>query len=415
MSEYCPYTYQGQPVKLKYPETWPMPSEKERDRRWQAIRKSMSTRNLDFLIVSPSFGYMPTLSNQLYYISNYVPFANIGSFLLFPLEGTPQMAVSTELGPQFLHIVKETSWINDVVMSPNPIKDVINKIIQMKLDKGTGGIVAYRNGVFPATAYDALRQGLPNARFEDATPVFGEAQNEVTRSSEEELAFLRKASEILDKAYEAMAATMKLGVTEGELWAAAANAIIKNGGWYASFMIGAVGPGPVFLRAPATSKTLKKGDIAVFEIDTIYGGISPQACFAVSLGQPRKDVEEMAKFCEELYPYTLEQLEKKKTFLEIELDLAKRIHERGYEPITPQIHRYNASFFMPMRSPPQPGDYFTVHPNCCNKEYTAGAKFGDAVRITKDGKVERWQKELLFSLPIQMMKHLVAAEQSFKS
>ena len=47
---------------------------------------------------------------------------------------------------------------------------------------------------------------------------------------------------------------------------------------------------------------------------------------------------------------------------------------------------------MPMDSPPQPGDYFTVHPNFCNKDYTAGAKFGDTVRIIENGRVERLQK-----------------------
>lgn len=78
--------------------------------------------------------------------------------------------------------------------------------------------------------------------------------------------------------------------------------------------------------------------------------------------------------------------------MDIELDLAHRIHSAGYEPMTPQIHLYNMSGIMPMESPPQPGDYFVVHPNVCNKDYTAGAKFGDAVRITKDGKVERLQR-----------------------
>ena len=92
------------------------------------------------------------------------------------------MAVTTELGPQFQHIVLETSWIDDVVMSPDPVKDVISIIKQMKLEKGRGGIVGYRNGVFPAVAFDALRQGLPDVHFEDATPVFGRAQNEVTRA-----------------------------------------------------------------------------------------------------------------------------------------------------------------------------------------------------------------------------------------
>ncbi len=392
MSDYCPYTYQGHPVKLEYPDTWPMPSEKERDRRWKAIRKSMSKRNLDFLIVTAPTGYMPTLSSQLCYISNYVPFANQGTYLVFPLEGKPKMAVTTELGPQFLHIVLETSWITDVVMGPNPVKEMIKLIQQMNLGKSRGGIVGYRNGIFSAVAYDALREAFPEAHFEDATPAFGEAQNEVSRNSEEDLAFLKKACEVLDKSFEAMAAIMKPGVTELELWAACESAIIKSGAWNSHFVIGGAGVGPVFLRAPSTFKTLKKGDVAQFEIDAIYGGVSPQVCFSLSAGKPRKDVQEMANLCEELYVSALEQLEKKRTFLEIELDLANRIHKAGWEPITPQIHCYNCSYAMPMQSPAQPGDYFTVHPNCCNKDYTVGAKFGDVVHITKDGKVERLNK-----------------------
>ena len=392
MSEYCPYTYQGHPVNLKYPETWPMPSKKERDLRWQAIRKSMQKHNLDFLIVAPPFGYMTTLANHLYYITNYVAFANNGNFLIFPLKGNPKLTVTTELGAQFLHIALETSWLEDVVMSAYPIRDTISSIKEMKLDKARAGIVGYHNGIFPAFAYDALRESLPGVHFEDATAAVGEAQNEVSRSSEEELAFLQKASEILDKSFEAVAAILKPGITEYDLWAAAEEVIIKNGSWNAHFMIGAVGPGPVFLRAPATPKILKKGDVVVFELDTIYAGISPQVCFALSIGQPSQEVSKMAKLVEELYPYTLEQLEKKKTFLEIEQNLSDLIHKAGYEPITPQVHRYNNSYLMPMKSPPQQGDYFTVHPNCCNKDYTLGAKFGDAVRINKEGKVQRLNK-----------------------
>ena len=392
MNEYYPYNYQGQPVKQECPETWPMPSEEVRDMRWQALRESMKKHNLDFLIVTPAWGYMPTLTNQLYYISNYVPFANSGNYLVFPLEGKPRMAVTTELGPQFYHIVLETSWIEDVTMSSTPVKDLVKIISEMKLDKGKGGIVGYITGVFPAMAFDILREALPEVQFEDATPVFGMAQNEVSRKSEEELSYLRTASEILDKSYEAVAEILKPGVTERELWAAAEKAIIENGGWYAHFMIAAVGTGPTFLRGPATFKTLKQGDVVMFEINTIYCGISPQACFALSIGKPREDVEKMYQFCEELYPRTLEQLEKKKTFMEVITELDNSIHDAGYEPITPHIHLYNMSYRMPMESPPQPGDFFTVHPNCCNKEYTIGAKFGDAVRIKKDGKVERLNK-----------------------
>ena len=129
----------------------------------------------------------------------------------------------------------------------------------------------------------------------------------------------------------------------------------------------------------------------MFEINVPYGGVSPQSCYALSLGKPKREVEMLYDFCEELYRFSLEELEKSRKFVDIELDLTNRIHAAGYEPMTPHIHIYNMSFGMPMGNPAQPGDYFTVHPNVCNKDYTAGAKLGDAVRITKDGTVERLQ------------------------
>ncbi len=143
------------------------------------------------------------------------------------------------------------------------------------------------------------------------------------------------------------------------------------------------------MRAPASHNTLNPGDVVMFEITSVYAGVDPQISYALSLGRPERDVEKMFEFVKQLYDFSLAELAKNRTFMDIELDLARRIHEAGYEPLTPQIHRYNMSGAMPMGSPPQPGDYFTVHPNVCNKDYTAGAKFGDVVRITRDGKVER--------------------------
>ncbi|MFC1905701.1 M24 family metallopeptidase [Chloroflexota bacterium] len=391
MSEDCPYTYKGYPTGTQYPWTFPMPSEKERDRRWHSIRSSMRKHNIDCLIVGAFFGYMPS-GNQLYYISNYVPYANSGTYIVFPLEGQPQLGVNNRIGPQFLHCASETSWINEVVGSFNPVRDIIRKIEQLKLENARFGIVGYRLGGLPVLVRDALCTRFPDAIFEDATQVMAEAMNEVSRTSQEELTFLKGGCEILDLTYDAVADALKPGVKECDLWAIAEYTIIKNGGWHAHGMFVTSGPNPTFPRAPASHSPLNPGDIAIFEIDAIYGGISPQICFALSLGRPNSEAEQMFHFCKELYDFSLVELENNKTFKDIELELAHRIQGAGYEPMTPQIHRYNMSGAMPMNSVPQPGDYFTVHPNFCNREYTKGAKFGDLVRITKDGKVERLQR-----------------------
>lgn len=61
MSEFCPYTYKGHPAGLRYPWAFPMPSEKERDKRWDTIRRSMRKHGFDCLIVGGPRGYMPIL------------------------------------------------------------------------------------------------------------------------------------------------------------------------------------------------------------------------------------------------------------------------------------------------------------------------------------------------------------------
>ncbi len=392
MSEFCPFTYKSKPARLEFPYTFPMPSEKERDRRWKAIRKSMEKRQISCLIVGAPFGFMPNPNNHLHYISNYVPFFNLGLFIVFPLKGEPQLGVSNDIGPQFLHTALQTSWITEIVASFQPAKDIINKIKMLKLENSKIGIVGYRSGIFPAVIYDALKENLPRAQFEDATSALGEAMNEVSRTSDEEYSFLKKTCEILDSSYQAVAKTLKPGIAEYQLWAAAEEAIINNGGWYPHFMLAISGANPTFLKAPPAHNILVKGDVVIFEINVIYGGIGAQICFALSLGHPRKELEEMFTLCKDLYSFSLAEFDKGKTFMAVELALANRIHSANYEPMTPQIHIYNQSVVMPMDRPPQPGDYFTVHPNMGTKEYSYGAKFGDTVRVNKEGKVERLQK-----------------------
>jgi len=388
MSMYCPYTYECYPQGLNYPWTFPMPSEKERHRRWQAIRKSMEKSNFDCIITTAGPTFMPA-TKYVQYISNYVPFATKGAYLVFPLKGKPQLLFSNAIGPQFVHMASETSWVRDIVGSFDPIRDVVKKIEQLGLQKGRLGILGYSSGIFSASDLDYLRVHLPEADFNDASAAVNGAMNEISRTSEEELKLLRKACEILDFSFDAVAEAFKPGATECDLWAAAEHAIIKNGGWPQHGNLVTTAPRPIFPRAPASHRDLSLGDIGIFEVTAIYGGVSPQTCYAISLGEPQPDVREMFKFCEGLYQFSLAELEKQRPFIDIEQDLAQRIHNAGFEPMTPQIHIYNMTDEMPMDSPPQPGDYFTVHPNFCDPKYTVGAKLGDCVRMTKDGKVER--------------------------
>ena len=391
MGMYCPYKYARYPSGLNYPWIVPMPSQEEGKRRWLAIRKSMKENKIGCLLVGSYSGYMPA-NNRLYYLTNYIPIGAMGTYLVFPVDGEPRLCVNNIIGPQFLHMASETSWVTDIVSSFHPHHDVLSKLKELNLQGTSLGIVDYVNGTFPAFVFDYLRDNLTGINITDASKMVEEAMNEISRSSEEELRMLRKACEILDLSFEAVMEVFRPGVSECELWAAAEYAILKNGGWYPHNMFVTSSPGPLFPRGPASHRLLEIGDITIFEINGTYGGVSPQICYALSLGSPKKEVREMFDLCEELYDYALAELEKQRTFADIELDLATRIHKIGYEPMTPQMHIYNMAVTMPMDGKPQPGDYFTVHPNLCDQDYTRGAKVGDPVRISTGRKVERLQR-----------------------
>jgi hypothetical protein len=149
MGMYCPYSYERYPAGLNYPWIVPMPSREEGKRRWQAIRKSMSRHNIDCLILGSYAGYMPS-NNRVYYVTNYIPVGAMGTYVVFPLEKNPQLCVNNILGPQFVHMATETSWITDIAGSFHPHQDILHKVEQLKLQSARLGIVDYSNGSFPA-------------------------------------------------------------------------------------------------------------------------------------------------------------------------------------------------------------------------------------------------------------------------
>ena len=386
-----PYAYPGYPKGLDYPWVFPRPSEKERDLRWATIRKAMDREKLDCIIVCTLPVFAPS-SKHLFYISNYVPFGAKGVYVVFPQEGGPRMVINNALGPQFVHFAAETTWIEDIVGTLDPPREIVKKINQLDLQHKRLGVVGYSQGSFTGPVYDYMRAKLKDIAICDASHMMGGVMNEVSRISQEEPLLVDQACAILDHAFQAVLEVLKPGIPECELWATVDYEIIKRGGWPFHEMFITSGPRPSFPRVPPSHRTLDPGDVVVFEINSTYGGVNPQSCFACSLGPPTNEVKVMFAFCEELYRFSLTELDKQRTFMEIEQELIKRIRSSGYEPMTPQIHVFNMSMVMPMEDMPKPGDYFTVHPNIADPKYAVGAKLGDAIRISEDGRPERLQK-----------------------
>jgi hypothetical protein len=85
------------------------------------------------------------------------------------------------------------------------------KVKQPKLENKKIGILGYLRGFLPVLDYQTIRESFPDTILEDATTVLSETMNEVSRASEEELAFLKKGCKILDQSYKAVAEALKPG------------------------------------------------------------------------------------------------------------------------------------------------------------------------------------------------------------
>ncbi len=113
--------------------------------------------------------------------------------------------------------------------------------------------------------------------------------------SREEMRFARKAGALCDRALEAIAARARPGVTEAQLAAAAAHAIMDGGGTPHLLIIAATAsakPRAIFGNVRPSNRPLRAGDIIVNEIGAAYQGTSAQSGNPIGLGEPAAGVRE---------------------------------------------------------------------------------------------------------------------------
>ena len=102
------------------------------------------------------------------------------------------------------------------------------RIRELALVEGRIGIVEVDAGSMPADDLALFAEELPNAQFDFVTDDWWRKVRLI--KSAEEIVFMEKAAAIGDKVVEAIADTMKPGMTEADLFACAYEALFKNGG-----------------------------------------------------------------------------------------------------------------------------------------------------------------------------------------
>lgn len=276
----------------------PQLSLKERDRRWDRIRKKMLMAGTDALIFLGNDIYWGMGMANMRYVLQVD--AQIGADAIFPLEGEPVVWHSLP------HMNRPTSmylsiqdWISDF-RNRGGVPAIAAELRARALDRSRLGLIGFSSTIqttptlLHADVVD-LQKELPQANFVDLSWMLEEMR---MVKSEEEINLLRGAGKIARKVVDAMVNTARPGVRECEVYAEMIRTQIANGGDPNIFNLFSSGPvehpkselwhtlhGSEQPLTPSM-RPLKKGDIIVAEWHTKYGGYRCHTEYTVYLGKP---------------------------------------------------------------------------------------------------------------------------------
>ena len=327
------------------PPVWkhlPQLSLEERDRRWEEIRWRMVLWDLDCLLI---FG-----DDFIEYVSSIASNANV---VIFPIEGEPiAYYAHRPFDWQWDYGVGQIWVKNCRVISEGLIaQDVIQTLKELGFTSPGAhiGVVGQKGSKYrmssttPAMA-SVIKQALPEATFMNATPILEELR---LIKSPEEIKFLEKAGEIAYAMFEACVKTMETpGARECDIAAAMLNASLVNGGrlttgtrvWLPMLDVGKYPLMHAKERPVYTTRKIEKGDIAIMEWHSGYGGYTTANEHSYSLGEPVKEYRDIADVTEECFKRGFEACKPGNTLSKVVEAFRTPCYEAGMAYVELGIH-----------------------------------------------------------------------------
>ncbi|MBI2830517.1 MAG: aminopeptidase P family protein [Chloroflexi bacterium] len=318
-------------------------SKKERDRRWQNARKFMRDRQLDAMLVLGS----ATGEAVDAYLSGW----EAGNTVVFSLKGEPIL-----LSPGLQQILsirpdlpeEEQPWITDIRAGARGAM-IVAALKDRGLEKGHIGVIGV--GPFAGSwegwatygTWDRVVKRLPDCNFENIGQEYGEF---ILVKSDEELAHVRRAAQVLEQCSAAMLKAVRPGVTDLDVWAAVMKTQVENGFVNPPAQFGSgpntVGSVPHWFRGIGAPRVLKAGDVITTELAANNGRlVQSQALPTVAIPPISSTIAECARLARQSYEAGLKLLKPGKTFAEVVDAMEGAMDFPGVWHEIPLIHSMN--------------------------------------------------------------------------
>ncbi|MHA1689881.1 MAG: M24 family metallopeptidase [Promethearchaeota archaeon] len=179
------------------------------------------------------------------------------------------------------------SWVKDVYGIGSPKAALTALSDKIKEWNGTEKRIGYES-LMPSYQSEFIKKEFPRATFVNGDQAFLDMR---LIKSEEEINRIKKSTEISEKAIQVLINNVQEGMSDIELLQIARETIIREGaeGWdHLTLGIGSSDP-----EAPGTGVKMKKGDIARFDIGTIWKGYASDVSREVVIEPTPDGVEEL--------------------------------------------------------------------------------------------------------------------------
>ena len=270
-------------------------SKEEIKKRISDSRDLMRAGELDVLLVIGRSFY--DRMGSLTYLTNHFPPFPPGAFsetvrgmghgvLVLPLEEEPLLFVDHR------NYRREMVHVEKVQVEANISAGLVNQLERLGAQGARVGIAG--EDIMPATMYIDLTTALPDAQFSNANALVEQLR---ARKSETEVAYLKRAAEIVETGYTAIFDAIRPGVSESDLCAEGHAAGMRAGADFVRYVRVHSGPWASWgSRWPqATQRKLEAGDLIRFDyVGAVEGyGFDVNRTAVVPGKTLEKGVEEM--------------------------------------------------------------------------------------------------------------------------
>ena len=269
----------------------------ERDSRWARVRNLMRQEGLDAIFVPPNTGLWDQFQANCRYLTG------IGgncaqAAAVFPLEGGVTAITSPDIDVHYWKARQE--WIEDI----RPVasgwgfaESSIDRLRELGLDKarigvtGLSGNTRYPEGVTSLGFYNKLRDAFPHAQLVNANLMMEHAR---FVRSEEELAFISKATTLAEGALEVMRREARPGVPENVVYAHMLASMIEGGGEIPTMILWSAGwPQPPSNQYMTSKRPFYAGDMISTECEARWGGYIGQNTQQMFIGKAPDEYQKM--------------------------------------------------------------------------------------------------------------------------